>query len=53
MINFYQSLDNFMANKKQVTQGRKLKLSESRPKRRIKGDIFSEIGIGANVNFSA
>ena len=53
MINFYQSLDNFMGNKKQQPQGRKLKSTESRPKRRTKGDIFSEIGIGSNINFSA
>ena len=53
MVNFYQSLDNFMANKKQSHQSRKMKNTEAVPKRRIKGDIFSEIGIGSNVNFSA
>ena len=42
-----------MGNKKQQPQGRKLKSTENRPKRRNKGDIFSEIGIGSNINFSA
>ena len=53
MVNFYQSLDNFMGNKKQQLQSRKSKSSENRPKRRTKSDIFSEIGIGSNINFSA
>ena len=43
MVNFYQSLDNFMGNKKQQPQGRKLKSTENRPKRRNKGDLFSKL----------
>jgi|GEM_PF-4639011 len=53
MIGFYKSLNNFMDSRKENLTGKGARKKKKAKSPASRTDLYSQVGIGSNINFSA